>query len=67
MNTVKDILNLCNDSIFYDYKNIGNVEELNQVRKCIISNSHKTSPVGRILITLSLIDDIILKINYNNI
>ena len=67
MNTIKDILNFCNDSIFYDYKNIGIVEELNQVRKCIINNFHKTTPVSRILVPLSLIDDIILRINDNAI
>ena len=60
MNTVNDILNFCNDSIFHDYENIGIVEQLNQVRKCLIKTLHKTTPVSRILVSLALIDDIIL-------
>ena len=36
METIKDILNLCNDAVFYDYKKLGIIEELNRVRKCII-------------------------------
>ena len=67
MSTVKDFLNFCHDSIFYDYKKIGIVEELNQVRKCILNSSHKTTPVSRMLVSLSLIDAIILKINDNDI
>ena len=66
MNIIKDILNFCNDSIFYDYKKIGIVEELNQVRKCLIKSFHKTTRVSRILVSLSL-TDIILKINDNDI
>ena len=30
METVKDILNFCNAAIFFSYKNISNIEELNQ-------------------------------------
>ena len=33
MDTVKDVLSFCNDALFYDYKNICIVEELNQVRQ----------------------------------
>ena len=66
METVKDILNFCSDSIFYDYNNIGIVEELNQVRKCIINNFHKTTPESRIKLSLTLIDDKFLKINDND-
>ena len=67
MNTTKDIVIFCNDSIFYELKNIGIVEERNQVRKCIINNFHKTTPVSSILVSLSLLDDIILKIYDNDI
>ena len=31
METKKDIINICNDAVFYDYKNIGIICELNQV------------------------------------
>ena len=67
METVKDILNFCNNAIFYDYKNIGIIEEINQVRKFIINIFYKTIPHTRILVNLSIIDGIILKINNNDI
>ena len=35
METTKDLLNFCNDAIFYDYKNIGIMCELNPVRTFI--------------------------------
>ena len=31
METVKDLLNFCNQALFYDHENIGVAEELNQV------------------------------------
>ena len=65
METIKDVLNFCNAAVFYDYKNIGIIEQLKQVRTCILKNFHETKPVTRILITLSFRDDIILKIHYN--
>ena len=63
----KRYFEFCNDSIFYDCNNIGIIEELSQVRKCTNKNFHKATPVSRIIISLSLIDDIILKINGNDI
>ena len=67
METVKDILNFCNHALFYDHENIGVAEELNQVRKYIIKSFHKTIPHTTIIATLSIIDDIILKIHDNDI
>ena len=67
METVKVILNFCNDAIFYDYKNVGITCELNQVRRCIINSFYKTIPHSRILLSLSIIDDIILKIHDSDI
>ena len=67
METVKDILNFCNDIVFYDYKNIGIIGELNPVRTFIINRFYKTIPYTRILVSLSIIDDIILKINSSDI
>ena len=67
METTKDILNFCNDAVFYDYKNIGTICELNPVRTFIINRFHKTIPYTRILVSLSIIDDIILKINSSDI
>ena len=67
METVKVIVNFCNAAVFYDYKNIGVKEELNHVRKCIIIRFYKTIPDSRIRVSLSIIDDIFLKINGNEI
>ena len=67
MEAVKDILNFCNSAVFYDYTNIGITVELNQVRKCIIISFYKTLLDSRILVSLSKIDDIISKINNNDI
>ena len=67
MKIVKDILNFCNDAVFYDYTNLEICGELDQVRKGIINNFYKTIPYTRILISLSIIDDIILKMNNNDI
>ena len=67
METVKDVLNFCNDAVFYNYKNICILVELNQARKCIINNSHETILVSRILKTLCVIDVVLLKIHDNDI
>ena len=67
METVKDILHFCNHALFYDHENIGVAEEPNQVRKYIIKSFHKTIPHTTIIATLSIIDDIILKIHNNDI
>ena len=67
METIKDILNFCNDAVFYDYKNIGLICELNPVRTFIINRFYKTIPYTRILVSLSIIDDIILKFNSGDI
>ena len=67
METVKDILNFCNHALFYDCENIGIAEELNQVRKYIIRSFYKTVPPTTIIATLSIIDDIILKIHDSDI
>ena len=48
--------------MFYDYKNLGITDELNQARRCIINNFHATIPAERILITLSNIDDLLSKL-----
>ena len=67
MRTIKDVLNCCNAAIFYDYKKEGITEELNQVRKYIINSFYKTIPNTTLLTSLSINDDIILKINDNDI
>ena len=62
MLTIKGVLNFCKAAIFYDCKSLGIIDEINQVRKCVINNFHETIPVSRILLSLSIIDDWSLKI-----
>ena len=67
METIKDNSTFCNAAIFYDYKNLYIIAELNQERKCIINSFYETIPHSRIFVSLSIIDDVILKINDNDI
>ena len=67
METVKDIFNFCNAAVFYDHTNVGIIVELNQIRKCIINSFYKTIPHSRILVCLSIIDDVFLKFNTSDI
>ena len=62
MDTIKEILNICNESHWYDYENIS---ELNTLRKYLIDYFYDTIPQERLLISLNIIDNIILKI-YDN-
>ena len=67
METQKGVLNFCNAAVFYDYKKLGNIDEFNKARKCIINTFHETTPVERIIITLSTADVVSLKFNDNDI
>ena len=53
---MKDVLNFCDAAVFYDYTNIGNTCELNQVRRCQINSFYKTIPHTRVLVSLSIIE-----------
>ena len=53
--------------MFFDYKNFGIICELNPERTFLINRFYKTIPYTRILVSLSIIDDIILKISNNDI
>ena len=59
MDTIKEILNICNESLWYDYENMS---ELNSLRKYLIDYFYDTIPQERLLISLNIIDNIILKI-----
>ena len=67
METVKELLNFCNAAVFHEYRDIGIICELNQVRICITNSFYKTIPDSRVRVSLSIIDDIILKSNDNDI
>ena len=62
METIKDLLIFCNAARFYDYKNEGITEEINRVRNYIYTTFYKSIPNNILLTSLSVIDDIILKI-----
>ena len=66
MKTIKDLSNFCNAALFHEYKNVGITCELNQVRKCIINSFYRTIPYSRILVRLSIVDDINLKFDCND-
>ena len=53
--------------MFYDYKNIGIICELNPVRSFIINRFYKTIPSSRNFVSLSIIDDKFLKISKDDI
>ena len=59
MDTIKEILNISNESSWYDYENMS---ELNSLRKYLIDYFYDTIPQERLLISLNIIDNIILKI-----
>ena len=62
MVTVNEFLNFCNAALFYDYKNLGITDELNQARSFIFNKFIETIPAERILITPSIKNDITLNI-----
>ena len=57
MNTIKEILAICNESHCYDYENMS---ELNSLRKYLIDFFYNTIPQERLIISLNIIDNIIL-------
>ena len=67
METIKDILNFCKSAVFYDYKNIGIIMELNKVRKFVINHFYETIPPSRRLVSLSISDDKISTIIDNDV
>ena len=65
MDTIKEIFKICNEAIWFNYESHENVCEFNRLRKYLIKYFYDSIPGERIIISLSIIDDIILKI-YNN-
>ena len=62
MDTIKEILNISSESHWYDYENIS---EFNSLRKYSTDYFYDTIPQERLLISLNIFDNIILKI-YDN-
>ena len=67
METGKDMFKIFNEFSFFDHNERGFDVIINVLRKYIINRFHNTIPPTRILKRLSLIDDIILKLNDKNI
>ena len=62
MKSDKEMFEFFNEFIFLDHSINGVNIEVDILRKYIINRFYKTIPASRMLIVLSLIDDIILKI-----
>ena len=58
MDTIKEILNISNESHWYDYEN---KSELNTLRNNLVDYFYDTIPQERLLFSLNIIDNIILK------
>ena len=61
MGTIKEILTTCDESLWYDYSNIS---EFNKLYKYLIKYFYDIIPEERLLVSLSIVDNIILEI-YN--
>ena len=66
MESDKDMFQFFNEFIFLDHSEVGIDVKVNDLRKYVINGFHNTIPPSRILTTLSLVDDIILKLQYKN-
>ena len=65
MHTIKEILTNCNESLFYDFSDIKKISEFNRLRKYIIKFFLNDIPEERLVISLYIIDNFILKF-FNN-
>ena len=65
MDTIKNIFEIFDEALFYKYEDQKNISDFNRVRKYILKYFYDKIPSERILISLYIIDDIILKI-YND-
>ena len=65
MDSIKEIFKICNKSLWYDYTSQQNKCEFNHIREGLIKYFYNDIPGERLIISLNIIDDIILKI-YNN-
>ena len=67
MKSDKDMFKFFNEFIFLDHSEVGIDVKVNDLRKYILNRFYNTIPQSRILTTLSLIDDVILKLQDKNI
>ena len=67
MDSNEDMFKIFNEYVFLVHSEGGNDVKVNVLRKYIIHRFHNTITSSRILTTLSLIDDIILKLHCRNL
>ena len=63
----KDMFKFYNEFIFLDHLEVGVIVNVNVVRKCFVNRFHETVPPKRILTTLLLIDNVILRLHDKNL
>ena len=62
---IKEIFEICNNCLWYDFSEGKNIDQINKLRRYLIEYFYTNIPGERLNISLSLIDDITLKI-FNN-
>ena len=67
MESKEDILDFCNESLLFDYEKDDIINQLNQLLFCIYIEFKENISDDEILKTSSVITDIILKINNEDI
>ena len=67
MENDKDVFKFFNEVIFVDRLAFGVDVNINDLKKCNISRFHETIPSSRIITTLSLLDEVILKLHDKNL
>ena len=65
MESIKEIFKICNKSLWYDYTSRQNIQEFNYIRKELIKYFYNVVPGERLINSLDIIDNIILKICNN--
>ena len=66
MDAKKNIFEILDDSIFYKYEDQKNISDFNRLRKYILKYFYNEIQPERLLVSLYIIDDIILKIYNDN-
>ena len=63
MKTIEDMMIFCNAAVLFNYEKEGIVEEFDLLRNCMIKNFRAKIPAETMIVSLSVIDEIMLKIN----
>ena len=63
MKTIEDMMSFCSAAVLFDHEKEGIIEEFDLLRSCIIKNFRTRTPAKKVLVSLAIIDEIILKIS----